>query len=137
MYSLDSFANYEKHFTVMVYNNAKDMTCVSDEQFIANMAAQSNNQITWNETVSKRVHKAIAEFFETARTVIVGDAQTAEHCRAIYGLDIMFDEMLNPYILECNWSPDIAPFVKDQPQMVKQMFDCLFFDNEEAMIKLA
>ena len=47
--------------------------------------------------------------------------------RAIYGLDAMIDENLEPYIIEINYQPDCTRACKFIPEFYNDIFSTLFF----------
>ena len=56
--------------------------------------------------------------------------------RAIYGLDAMIDENLEPYIIEINYQPDCTRACKFIPEFYNDIFSTLFFEKESRMSKV-
>ena len=56
--------------------------------------------------------------------------------RAIYGLDAMIDEQLEPYIIEINYQPDCTRACKFIPEFYNDIFSTLFFEKESGMSKV-
>ena len=53
--------------------------------------------------------------------------------RAIYGIDVMLDSDLNPFILEVNFCPDCQRAVNYYPEFTNQVFNCLFFEETDGV----
>ena len=56
--------------------------------------------------------------------------------RAIYGLDAMLDNELEPHIIEINYQPDCTRACKFVPEYYNDIFSTLFFEQESGMSKV-
>lgn len=123
-FSLDSLHDFEKHCTVMVYNqvNTSEPIIVTDKEFIAYYEEQEQAPFA---PVLQGIYKAVSEMFAHVAPQL-GDPISCSHCRAIYGVDVILDSKANPYILECNFSPDISVFAKTRPEFYDDAFEYLF-----------
>jgi hypothetical protein len=88
--------------------------------------------------VNARVYGALREMFAA---VAVGASPPIHHvqCRAEYGVDVMVDQDLQPYILEATLSPDTTRANKYTPTYTNDVLGTLMFgegDNPRS-IRLA
>jgi hypothetical protein len=87
------------------------------------------------DTVTDRVHDMLKKLF-----ACVGAASDPpiQHpmCRAEYGVDVMVDADLNPYVLEVTLSPDTGRANKYTPTYTNDVFGCLFLGQSDLMKRL-
>jgi hypothetical protein len=74
----------------------------------------------WNSIV-----QTVGQFFEAAAEVL----GAWPNARQLLGCDVMFDEDMRPYILECNESPEFQMGHSVCEQYYEDMFDALFLDR--------
>lgn len=118
--------SYETHFTVMNYS-ANEMKQIHDYEFIQSF--EETTKTGWPATQEK-IYKAIKELFTIATKV--ADMQR-EKSRAIYGIDIMLNDQLDPFILEVNFCPDCERAIKYYPDFTNQVFNNLFYGETEGV----
>ena len=133
-FELNEYDIYEKHFTVMNYNEAhlEQMFC---HDFIQKFEAQYP-QFKWDD-VQQKIFKMFKEVFEGATKLpppqgLANDDQS----RAMYAADLMLkwnethDEMI-PQILEINWGPDCNRACQYYPEYFDNVFNTLFLDKPQ------
>lgn len=74
-----------------------------------------------NEAFSK-IQKLIIHTYKSVQNIIIND----KHCFELYGLDIMFDEDLKPWLLETNACPSLTASTKDDEAMKHALLDDTF-----------
>jgi tubulin--tyrosine ligase-like protein 12 len=121
--------SYETHFTVMNYSG-HTMRHIKDNEFISHFEEITGT--TWAVT-QQSIYKAIKELFVVAAR---NKNLHRDKSRAIYGLDIILDTNLQPYILEVNFCPDCERAVKYYPEFTNQVFNCLFFGETDGVTLL-
>jgi len=130
-YTMDNstFTDYETHFTVMNYSDYEKKT-IYDKEFLEYL---KQNGINWDD-IYRKIKTNLKEMF-----LIAGKdcpQMSDPYSRAVYGVDIMIDEALNPRILEVNFSPDCTRACNFVPQFYDQIFSTLFLEKDEGVEKL-
>lgn len=136
-YSLDHLDDYEKHFTVMNYDN-RTLKQIHYDDFIPMFEAQ-NPDFTWAD-VENDIFIMFRELFEAAGSQppprgICPNPQS----RAMYAIDLMLswdkkpngDKCIQPMICEVNFSPDCDRAVLYHPFFVNDLFSVMFLDDIE------
>lgn len=132
-----SLLEYETHFTVMNYRG--QLNHMNSEEFV--LEFEQEHHAKWID-IHERVRAMIRAVFEAAAAV--HPEMHSPTARAIYGVDVMLDNNLQPKILEVTYCPDCtrackydAKAVVGNGEIVKgrdffnHVFGCLFL-NESA-----
>lgn len=128
-FSMDSstFSDYEVHFTVMNYNTF-GMQTIYDKQFVEYLKERN---VSW-EDIYEKIKSSIKNIFLMAGKDC--PQMTDAYSRAIYGLDIMIDEDLEPKVLELNYSPDCTRACKFIPDFFNDIFSTLFLEDPQGVV---
>ena len=124
-----SFDDYEVHFTVMNYSQFQ-MKTVYDKDFISYLKERN---IEWEPIYNKLKAKVKNVMLMACKDC---PQMINYNSRAIYGLDVMLDEELDPYIIEINYQPDCTRACKFIPEFYNDIFSTLFFEKESGMSKV-
>lgn len=134
-FSLDNFTEYEKHFTVMNYDENAKLKHMLCAQFKELWELQYPS-LTWKE-VEDEIFKILKEVFECAvvEPPPCGISESPQS-RALYAADIMLewneDGSIQPKLLEINWNPDCKRACDYYPQFYDDIFKLLFLDEENS-----
>ena len=124
-----SFDDYEVHFTVMNYSKF-GMQTIYDKDFIKYL---KDRNIEWDPIYQKLKQKVKKVFLLACKDC---PQMINYHSRAIYGLDAMVDNELEPHIIEINYQPDCTRACKFVPEYYNDIFSTLFFEEESGMSKV-
>ncbi|EDW31660.1 GL11240 [Drosophila persimilis] len=133
-FSMDHFDDYEKHYTVMNYQEEAELHHVKCDDFLALWQDQYPEN-DWT-VIEQQICDMLLEVLQCA-------CQEAPPCglapcrqsRALYAADIMLkwtDEdkkVLQPQLLEINWTPDCKRACDYYPNFFNDIFKLLFLDE--------
>lgn len=122
-WALDDFDDYERHFTVMNYRAPDKVTHKTYVDFIQQFEIENPN-IKW-ETVQQRMYDTIRDLFMCGCQKMIPNPYT----KAMYGIDAMITNDMQPVILECNFQPDCKRACNLCPSFVDDVFEVLFTDQ--------
>ncbi|KAH8319916.1 hypothetical protein KR074_009428 [Drosophila pseudoananassae] len=134
-FSLDQFDDYEKHYTVMNYQEEVQLHHVKCEDFLGLWKEQYPDN-DWAD-LEQRICSMLYEVLQCASQADppCGLAPCAQS-RALYAADIMLrwsDEekkKMQPQLLEINWTPDCKRACDYYPDFFNDIFRLLFLDEE-------
>lgn len=134
-FELSNYHDYEKHFTVMNYNEAQLCKMLHSE-FIVEFEKQYPTY-SWAE-VEKEIFDMLHEVFEcaTLKSPPCGIASSPQS-RAVYAVDLMLDwqhcsrgkDKIQPKLLEVNWTPDCKRACEYYPSFYNDIFALLFLNE--------
>lgn len=81
-----------------------------------------------------KCHQVIRDVFRAA--VLYKPEIHSKNCRAVYGIDILPDENLEPHVLECTFMPDMHYILKIRPTHLSELSRCMFLGDDNEMKKL-
>lgn len=136
-FSLDHFDDYEKHYTVMNYQEQAQLHHIQCDDFLQLWQAQYA-QHEWS-VVEQQICAMLYELLQCAskEPPPCGLAPCAQS-RALYAADIMLawsgsgDEQrsMHPKLLEINWTPDCKRACDYYPDFFNDIFTLLFLDEQ-------
>lgn len=118
-----SYTDYETHFTVMNYNKKTTLNQIFDHEFLSYLKERG---VEYKDIYNK-LCEAIKEIFINASRKC--PQMIDAYAKAIYGIDVMIDESLQPKILEFNFSPDCTRAVKYTPSFYQDIFNTIFLNQ--------
>ena len=124
-----SFDDYEVHFTVMNYSKF-GMQTIYDKDFIKYLKERN---IEWEPIYNKLKIKVKNVLLLASKDC---PQMINYNSRAIYGLDAMIDEQLEPYIIEINYQPDCTRACKFIPEFYNDIFSTKKKKKESGMSKV-
>jgi tubulin--tyrosine ligase-like protein 12 len=142
-FELRDFDDYEKHFTVMNYSDSALLYHKLCHEFIEEFQRQYP-EYRWGD-IEAKIFKMLHELLVAAasREPPRGIAHSPQS-RALYAADIMLawwtdsdgHRVMQPKLLEVNWSPDCQRACEYYPDFYDDVFGLLFFDEEKDVFKL-
>ncbi|XP_059833938.1 tubulin--tyrosine ligase-like protein 12 [Hypanus sabinus] len=135
-FSLDHLDDYQKHFTVMNYVDDSQLKQIHYNEFIP-MFEKQYPKYAWT-SIEEEIYKSFVELFQvaTAKPAPFGICNYPSS-RAIYAIDLMLKwdtdgdgkTIMQPQILEVNYSPDCARACKYHPSFFNDVFSVLALDE--------
>ncbi|XP_064541488.1 tubulin--tyrosine ligase-like protein 12 [Drosophila montana] len=136
-FSLDSFDDYEKHYTVMNYQEQAQLHHIQCDDFL-DMWRQQYPKHDW-AVVEQQICGMLHEVLQCASQAPppCGLAPCAQS-RALYAADIMLawtgsgveQHGMQPKLLEINWTPDCKRACDYYPDFFNDIFKLLFLDEQ-------
>ena len=134
-FDLDQLDVYEKHFTVMNYDDDIELKQMFCHDFIESFEAQ-NVGVSWLDEVQPAIFRAFRELFESAcaKDPPAGIGASPQS-RAMYAVDLMLEwnerKKVQPKLLEVNWGPDCDRACDYYPDFFDNVFSALFLDETQ------
>ncbi|RNE99552.1 putative tubulin tyrosine ligase [Trypanosoma rangeli] len=134
-YALNDFDHFEKHWTVMNYENPAKLIQLHDSEFIEEFNAEHAKKGYGASLWTRDVYPKIRKLLRKALDVVKVHGADRRRCRAIYGMDVMLRETLGgrpgtkslePTLLEINYSPDCQRACRYHPEFFNDVFRTLF-----------
>jgi len=119
-FSMDAstLSSFDTHFTVSWYDGR---TAPPDALLSASQLREAAAAAGWDWAAAEgRLRGALRELLHTAGTAFVG---VQPDSRALYGVDVMFTETLQPRILEVNFCGDLATLLHRVPGGAEEFVD--------------
>ncbi|TDH71126.1 uncharacterized protein CCR75_001925 [Bremia lactucae] len=140
-FSMDSFEDFEKHFTVMNYSGFS-VRIMQNSEFVKRFDTEYPSE-DW-ATVYNKICSSIKQLFEyaTAQPPPFGLGRCSKS-RALYGVDVMLswevdektgDESVCPIILETNFQPDCGRACKYFPHFFNDLMNVLVLDRPDETV---
>lgn len=135
-FSLDDFEDYEKHFTVMNYNEGAPLYKMLCSEFKESWVKQYPAH-DWSK-IEKKIFSMISELLlaATSKDPPCGIGKSPQS-RALYAIDLMlswheeyFGTVVQPKMLEINWMPDCARACEYYPEFYNNIFSCMFLNKD-------
>ncbi|KAK7862871.1 hypothetical protein R5R35_003026 [Gryllus longicercus] len=136
-FELQDFENYEKHFTVMNYNDSANLCRMLCDEFVVEFEKQYN--LEWS-IVEEKIFEMLHSMFvsATSKSPPAGIAHNPQS-RAVYAADLMLswredstgNREMQPKLLEVNWCPDCQRACEYYPDFYNDIFGLLFVDEEK------
>ncbi|KAH8393271.1 hypothetical protein KR215_001529 [Drosophila sulfurigaster] len=137
-YSLDHFDDYEKHYTVMNYQEQAQLHHIKCDDFLE-LWQQQYPKHSWS-AVEQQICSMLYEVLQCASKAAppCGLAPCAQS-RALYAADIMLDwtgeehqKSMQPKLLEINWTPDCKRACDYYPEFFNDIFKLLFLGEQNS-----
>lgn len=124
-YTLDvnNFTEYETHFTVMNYDDKAQLNQIFDYEFLEYLKEKNVSY----DCIYNKICDAIKDIFNLA--AMKCPQMISPYAKAIYAIDVMIDEYLEPKILEFNFSPDCTRACKYTPSFFNDIFSTLYLNK--------
>ncbi|RUS27553.1 tubulin-tyrosine ligase family-domain-containing protein [Jimgerdemannia flammicorona] len=139
-YGLGRFDDFERHFTVMKYRGYDD-TYIRHHNLLTHFVS-TYGQDHVDRTLVPGIHRIVKRIFaaasapELAKTAVGVAGHHArtrmepyEHARGIYGVDVIPDEGLMPWLLEVSFQPDLGQYMKWHPRVMADVFEFVFLNK--------
>ncbi|XP_072929780.1 tubulin--tyrosine ligase-like protein 12 [Epargyreus clarus] len=135
-FALNDFEDYEKHFTVMNYNDGAPLFRLLCADFKEAWSKQYPNH-DWVD-VEKSIFSMLSELFSaaTSKDPPRGIGKSPQS-RALYAADIMLswqgqkiESVIQPKLLEINWMPDCQRACEYYPDFYNDIFSAMFLDKD-------
>lgn len=132
-FDLEDLDLYEKHFTVMNYDDKIELKQMFCHDFVERFEEQ-NEGIRW-KGVQNDIFRMLRELFDSAcaEDPPAGIARSPQS-RAMYAVDLMLareNGKMQPKLLEVNWGPDCDRACDYYPDYFDNVFSTLFLDVVE------
>lgn len=132
-FNLEDFDEYEKHFTVMNYNEDAILFHLKCEQFKIEWIKQYPEYDYVN--VEANIKEMLKEVFEcaTIKEPPMGIKANTQS-RALYAIDLMLnweDKQIKPKLLEINWMPDCKRACEYYSDFYNDIFEVLFLEKSD------
>lgn len=126
-----SFMDWSKHFGLE--NKDKGEYNVGPMYDAVVEAFNKTGENGW-EKMKAKIYEVIKHVFRAA--VLYKPEIHDEKARALYGIDIIVDEDLNPSIMECTFSPELSLISEVRPNFISEICRCMFLREDKGMNKL-
>ncbi|XP_049812648.1 tubulin--tyrosine ligase-like protein 12 [Schistocerca nitens] len=135
-FDLNNLDDYEKHFTVMNYNENATLYRMLCDDFVVKFEQQYPS-VSWKE-IEEKIFSLFREMLSAASSKMppAGIAYSPQS-RAVYAADLMLAwqtdsndrKSMQPKLLEVNWTPDCKRACEYYPDFYNDIFSVLFLDD--------
>ena len=143
-FSLDSFDDYEKHFTVMNYKPQSNLKTILSTEFIK-LFEEQYPALNWaliEDEICAMLKEAFIIFFSSP---LMSKIKRCERSKAVYAVDLMLEwceetnatgecvRVPRPRLLEVNYCPDTVRACQHDPAFYNDIFSLFFLKKTEGL----
>ncbi|KAL1114831.1 hypothetical protein AAG570_007655 [Ranatra chinensis] len=139
-FDLSNLNDYEKHFTVMNYNNDAKLCKMLCNEFVFQFCQQypDNEWCVIENKILLMIREILVAATSEDPPCGIG---VSPQSRALYGIDLILEETehngIVPRLLEVNWLPDCKRACEYYPEFYNDVFSALFLNiNNGSMYEL-
>ncbi|KAI9597168.1 tubulin-tyrosine ligase family-domain-containing protein [Syncephalis fuscata] len=142
--------NFNRHFTVMNYRSDVAKAQQADQQALRTELEAQHGIGVFDGRVWPAIQRCLRDVFiatvvrgnrhtpslsadkkiaDGLHPSVVGGLRPYKRSRAIYGVDIMLDDTLQPHLIEVSFCPDMKTPIRMHPPLMAELFTFLYLDQ--------